>query len=623
MNNRIKILDESTIAKIAAGEIIENPASIVKELVENSIDASSNNIVIEIKNGGKTYIRITDDGIGMNEDEVEYAFLRHSTSKISTAEDLLNIHSLGFRGEALASISMTTKMETLTRSKDSNKGIRIFLKEGEILKKETIGCPLGTTMIAKDLFYNIPVRKKFLKSDLAESNHISDVIYKIALGNPNVSFKYIKDNKIVLKTPGKNNIKSNIYSILGKDFIENLLEINYSDNKLSVKGYISKNDFYRGNRGHQYIFVNGRWIKNIQLTKTIERCYKSLIPINRFPIFILFIEINPSLIDVNIHPTKQEIRFSNQNEINNIIEGLVDKILKETMSIPKVKIEGKKDNIVEEVNFLDLNKEEEEPIDNIKIYEKTNSFENKEDLNSEIMLRSISFKAESPLEKKEVKEQIDKEENKQFEKVSDCEYEKEELNDVFKNTKLVGILFSTYIILENTLDNYFYLIDQHAAHERVKYEQYKGEYERENITIQSLLSPEIIQLTNKELSIVEDNKDLFHNLGFDIEEFGLNSIAIRGVPLIFGKPQIKKLFFDILDNIKNNLNTNYDVKLEKIMKMACTNAIKAGDKITKPEIEELLKQLTKLNNPYTCPHGRPVIIKITKRDLEKKFKRII
>lgn len=623
MNNRIKILDESTIAKIAAGEIIENPASIVKELVENSIDASSNNIVIEIKNGGKTYIRITDDGIGMNEDEVEYAFLRHSTSKISTAEDLLNIHSLGFRGEALASISMTTKMETLTRSKDSNKGIRIFLKEGEILKKETIGCPLGTTMIAKDLFYNIPVRKKFLKSDLAESNHISDVIYKIALGNPNVSFKYIKDNKIVLKTPGKNNIKSNIYSILGKDFIENLLEINYSGNKLSVKGYISKNDFYRGNRGHQYIFVNGRWIKNIQLTKTIERCYKSLIPINRFPIFILFIEINPSLIDVNIHPTKQEIRFSNQNEINNIIEGLVDKILKETMSIPKVKIEGKKDNIVEEVNFLDLNKEEEEPIDNIKIYEKTNSFENKEDLNSEIMLRSISFKAESPLEKKEVKEQIDKEENKQFEKVSHCEYEKEELNDVFKNTKLVGILFSNYIILENTLDNYFYLIDQHAAHERVKYEQYKEEYERENITIQSLLSPEIIQLTNKELSIVEDNKDLFHNLGFDIEEFGLNSIAIRGVPLIFGKPQIKKLFFDILDNIKNNLNTNYDVKLEKIMKMACTNAIKAGDKITKPEIEELLKQLTKLNNPYTCPHGRPVIIKITKRDLEKKFKRII
>lgn len=623
MNNKIKILDEATIAKIAAGEIIERPASIVKELIENSIDAGASNIVIEIKNGGKTYIRVTDDGIGMNEDEVEFAFLRHSTSKISVAEDLLNIHSLGFRGEALASISTTCMMETLTRNISSDKGIRVFLEEGKIIKKEPIGCPEGTTMIAKDLFYNTPVRKKFLKSDLVESNHISDVIYKLALGNPGISFKYIKDSKVILKTPGNNQVKSNIYSVLGKDFIDNLFEISYYDSDLSIQGYISKNDFYRGNRGHQYIFVNGRWIENIELTKIIENCYKSLIPINRFPIFILFIEIEPSLIDVNIHPTKQEIKFSNQNKINNTLKQLVNKKLKDIISIPKIEINDKKNENIEEINFLDTTlatTKVEKSLDEPETYEK--DFIKEDDLSSEDMLKSIYFKKKPEQNKKGFNIEVNEYRANSLEEVSDIN-KKEDLTNIFKNTKLVGILFNTYIILENTVDDYFYLIDQHAAHERIKYEQYKKEYEKEDIAIQRLLSPEIIQLTNKEYSIVKDNLDLFNKLGFEIEGFGLNSVALRGVPLIFGKPQIKELFFDILDNMKSNLNTSYDVKIEKIMKMACTNAIKGGDKITKIEIEELLNQLAKANSPYTCPHGRPIIIKVTKRDLEKKFKRII
>lgn len=626
MNNKIKILDESTIAKIAAGEVIERPASIVKELIENSIDAEATNVSIEIKNGGKKYIRVTDDGVGMDEYDLEFAFLRHSTSKILVAEDLLNIRSLGFRGEALASISTVCKMETLTRTINSNKGIRVFLKEGKITKKEPIGCPKGTTMIAKDLFFNTPVRKKFLKSDLVESNHISDIVYKLALGNPDISFKYIKDSKVVLKTPGNKDIKSNIYSVLGKDFIDNLFKISYYDNDISIQGYISKNDFYRGNREHQYIFVNGRCIENIELTKIVESCYKSLIPINRFPIFILFIKVKPSLIDVNIHPTKQEIKFSNQNKINNILEQLVDRKLKEIISIPKIKFNNKKNKTIKEVNFLDITSNDKSANKVEKTSYEPNvygeDFIKEEDLSSESILKSIYFKKKPEQNKKEFNVKVNEYKTNNLEEISSGN-KKEDLTNILKNTKLVGILFNTYIILENMLGNYFYLIDQHAAHERIKYEQYKKEYEKEDITVQKLLSPEIIQLTNKEYSIVKDNLNLFNKLGFEIEGFGLNSVALRGVPLIFGKPQIKKLFFDILDNMKINLNTSYDVKIEKIMKMACTNAIKGGDKITKIEIKELLNQLAKANNPYTCPHGRPIIIKVTKRDLEKKFKRII
>lgn len=603
MSDKIKILDEETITKIAAGEIIERPASVVKELVENSIDASSQNIIVEIKGGGKDYIRVTDDGTGIDENQVELAFIRHSTSKISNIDDLNNIYSLGFRGEALASISMVSKVETITRTRNSTKGIRVFIDNGKIVDKQVIGCPIGTSMILRELFYNVPVRRKFLKQETAEANYVSDILYKLALGNPNISFKYIKDDKLILKTPGTNDIVSNIYSILGKEFIDNLLELNYKDSNLKIKGYISKNSFYRGNRRHQYIFVNKRWVKNYEITKTIEDCYKSMIPINKFPIFILFIDIDPSNIDVNIHPTKEEVKFVDQFRINELINILVRENIDKVVTIPKVEIIQLKMPNVQPINFLDKNYLEDD----------TDKFSN---VNDEFKEMKIMSREESNQEYLAVQNDLCK--NDLYECDSNLK-----LTQILNDVKIVGVLFNTYIILENTSNDNFYILDQHAAHERIMYEQYKKEYEDEKVVTQKLILPEVIDLTNDERELVKENKDLFYRLGFEIEEFGINSLAIRGVPLIFGVPKPKELFFDILDNIKSNIKSSYDVKLEKIMKIACTNAIKGGDRIANIEIEELLAQLVKTENPYTCPHGRPTIIDISRQELEKRFKRII
>ncbi len=605
MSGRIKILDEATITKIAAGEIIERPASVVKELIENSIDANSQNIIVEIKGGGKDYIRVTDDGTGIDENQVELAFIRHSTSKISSIDDLNNIHSLGFRGEALASISMVSKVETLTRARDSTKGIRVFIDNGKIVDKQVIGCPVGTSMILRELFYNVPVRRKFLKKETAESNYVSDIVYKLALGNPNISFKYIKDDRLILKTPGTNDIVSNIYSILGKEFIDNLLELNYKDDTLNIKGYVSKNSFYRGNRRHQYIFVNKRWVKNYEITKTIEDCYKSVIPINKFPIFIFFIDIDPSNIDVNIHPTKEEIKFVDQSKIDELINGLVIENINKVVTIPKVEIIPLKIPDVQPINFLDKN-----------YSNATDKISNENDEFDEFKETKIMSREESDNKYLTVQNDL---------RGKDSNEHASNLNmaQIFNDVKIVGVLFNTYIILEDSSNDNFYILDQHAAHERIMYEQYKKEYEGEKIVTQKLISPEVIDLTNDEMEIVKENKDLFHRLGFEVEEFGINSLAIRGVPFIFGTPNSKELFFDILDNIKLDIKSSYDVKLEKIMKIACTNAIKGGDRIATIEIEELLDQLVKAENPYTCPHGRPIVIDISRRELEKRFKRII
>lgn len=612
MNNKIKLLDEITISKIAAGEIIERPASIVKELIENSIDAGAENIVVEIKNGGKSYIRVTDDGMGINKDEIELAFLRHSTSKISSIEDLNNIYSLGFRGEALASISIVGKIETITKTKDEMNGIQVAIEDGEIIDKNSIGCPKGTTMIVRDLFYNIPVRKNFLKNDVTESNYVADIVYNLALGNPNISFKFIKDNKLVLKTPGNNDLKSNIYSVLGKDFVNSLLRVVYKDDFLSIDGYVSNNNFYRGNRNHQYLFVNKRCIKDNNITKAVEECYKSLIPINKYPIYVLFIEINPQFIDVNIHPTKQEIKFKNDIQVNDIIKSIVCKKLIEKVSVPNVYFNKNNDSI-QIKSFIDRPKIDIIPKDKyIDIHDETEKVieENIEDIEEK-----VQEKFDRVEENFTNKERI-------FEKNCENNYN-EDIRYVLKNMKIVGVIFSTYILGEDLQNNNFYMIDQHAAHERVMYEKYKKEYESEKVVVQKLLAPEIVRLTNGEVSLIKENVQLFEKLGFEIDEFGINTIAIRGVPLIFGKPNSKELLLDILDSIKYNLNNSYEVKLEKIMKIACTNAIKGGDRIYSVEIRSLLNQLSETENPYTCPHGRPVIVKVSKTEIEKKFKRII
>lgn len=634
--SKIKVLDSLTIRKIAAGEVIENPSSIVKELVENSIDAHSENIVIEIANGGKTYIRITDDGEGISKEDLEVAFERHSTSKLNSIEDIYNILSLGFRGEALASISSVAKMEVLTKTINAQAGTHALVEEGKIISMDSAGCPKGTTMIVKDLFYNLPVRRKFLKSDVSESNQINDIINKLALGNKEVSFKFIRDNKTILQTNGTNNLLDTIYTILGRDFAKNLIPINYKDNYIKINGFISNNNLYRGNRGHQYLYMNGRNIVNSGISKTIENRYRSLIPLNRFPAFVLNIELDPGEVDVNIHPTKQEIKFRDNNRVLGTISNVVEEKLLCSLNIPKIEIKKEeiKPSKEELPKLFDLNNKSEvnsisEDLiirdftyeDFIPMENNANSLlSNKKNLEEDgINMLSYKDKDDDVIEK--VASVKGKDNVVEYEKKEDLKEQK--LQDYLLDINPIGRVFNTYIIAESKAEDKLFFIDQHAAHERIMYEKYREEYENEEINTQQLIFPEIIELTNSEMNKFKDNMDIFINLGFELEEFGANSIALRGVPLIFGTPKSKDLFLDILDNLDSNIKSSYDMRIEKIMKIACTNAIKSGDQISNMEIMALFKDLQKCKNPFTCPHGRPTIVEMTKKDIEKEFLRIL
>lgn len=624
---KIKILDEKTIQKIAAGEIIDRPSSVVKELVENSLDANSSNITVEIKQGGKSYIRITDDGDGILEDDLEIAFKRHSTSKLSNADDLYRIMSFGFRGEALSSISTVSKVEVLTKTDKDEFGIQAFVEEGNLIDKKPVGCPKGTTMIIRDLFYNLPVRRKFLKSDISEANHVNDIIYKLALGNPGIAIKYIRDNKIIFQTGDNNDIFTNIYTLLGKDFSDNLLTIEYEDGDFRIYGYISNNTFYRNNRRHQYIYVNNRYIDNNHISNLIESKYRTIIPINKFPVFILFIDIDPSFIDVNIHPTKQQIKFVNQNKLDERLDYIIDSQLRKNLSIPKAFFGAKEVNnnkkqiplLYEEIipkkdenyepNIINLNEDELHD----RIDEKIRNLNNKDKIAESPLNYGTEYININNIDEKQIVDYESQDGKKNINK----------LKDVLKRSRPIGILFSTYILLEDILLDNLLIIDQHAAHERIMFEKYKSEYEREEVAIQHLLTPEVLELTNTEIEIVKDNIELFNRLGFIVEEFGTNSVIIRGVPMLFGKPQTKRLFLELIDSINHDIKSSYEVRLDKIMKIACTEAIKSGDKIKDIEINSLIRQLGNTANPYTCPHGRPTIIQISRKNLEKEFKRIM
>lgn len=614
----IQVLDHLTIQKIAAGEVIERPSSIVKELIENSLDANATMIVIEIENGGKSLIRVTDDGDGIREEDISLAFKRHSTSKLRSIDDIYNLFSLGFRGEALASISTVSRVEVLTKTKNSKGGVLVNVEDGEIVSQDTVGCPKGTTMIVRDLFYNLPVRKKFLRRDNTEANHISDLINKLALGNPHVSFRLIRDKKTILKTSASKDLLPTIHTVLGKEYAKNLVPVNYQDDYIKVNGFISNNNLYRGNRNHQYLFINNRNIINNNISKIIETSYKTLIPIGRYPVYVLNIEINPKEIDINVHPTKQEIKFVNGDKVFSLLHNVINSRIDTLLKVPKMKLENNytKDNskTLPKI-FIDDNKESNK---NIIIHDFTKK--NYDDFkgNSEDEIDSI-VDAESNFIDDFVKEKM----------ILDAynpninNMEKDRLDYSSIEISPLGVVFTTYIIVEVQGENTILFIDQHAAHERIMYEKYKKEYENEKVNSQILLTPEIIELTNVEMSTLSENTTLFNKLGFDIQEFGPNSIAIRSVPLVFGKPQVKDLFLDLLDSINNNIRSSYDIKAEKIMKIACSKAIKAGDRIGNSEITALFKDLVKCDNPLTCPHGRPTIIELTKRDIEKQFLRIM
>ena len=695
----IVLLDDNTINKIAAGEVIERPASVVKELMENSIDAGATAITVEIRNGGISYIRITDNGKGIAPDDMEIAFERHATSKIRKAEDLETVKSMGFRGEALASIAAISKVEMTSKYVENEIGYKVEVEGGVIKNKEEAGCPKGTTLIITDLFFNTPVRYKFLKKDFTEAGYIEDVVTRIALIHPEIAVKLINTGKTIIQTPGNNDFKAVIYSIYGKDIAENIVEVNYNYEDITVTGVIGKPVIARSNRSNQLFFVNKRYIKDKTLTGAAEQGYKGLITIGKYGFLVLNIEMNPQKVDVNVHPAKLEVRFEEESKVfkavyHTIKDGLLkgdlvadtekgpeenktvsmDTIVVNTAPVEQIKY----DNKIEEKHFGGLFKrfkkeETEEPedkgnliaqiysnkmgLDDLKkkesVAEDTSAYElpisedktakesgsniinniNKlEELKvddtpknfDEMYIKTFGAmpsdvrKQEQEEKAKEAKITVQPQEMTSLENISIF---KEKEKNTIPPYKFIGIAFSTYIILE--LENELYILDQHAAHERILYEKVKKNYysdtEKDS---QLMLLPDIINLSHKEMDIAKENMDMFRKAGFTLEEFGENTIKLSGVPNICLDLDTKELFLETLDEINTVARTaKQEIEEKFIATVACKAAVKANMALTQSEVDNLMKQLLVLPNPFTCPHGRPTAIKMTKTDIEKKFSR--
>ena len=791
----IVLLDELTINKIAAGEVIERPASVVKEMVENSIDAGATNITVEIKNGGISFIKVSDNGKGIAQDDLEIAFERHATSKIRSAEDLDTVTSMGFRGEALASIAAVANVELVSKTAEQEIGYRVVVEAGDVLEKEETGCRTGTTITVRNLFFNTPVRYKFLKKDYTESGYIEDAITRIALVNPNVAIKLINTGKTVIQTNGSGMLKDVIYSIYGKDVANAILEVNYQYEDITVSGAIGKPEIARSNRSHQLFFVNKRYIKDKTLTAATEQAYKGLIPIGKFGFAVLNLEMNPAKVDVNVHPAKLEVRFQEENKVfQAIYHAIKETLLKgELVADPEKSLrdengekkierttqsfeerlrnlrESKKENqgglfgfrkqnekqiekyteeeskiktnILEDVynsknktNEIEYKTDEKEetksdnigePIDTTDVLEQLKKMRAKlenelnesksnklEDVSNEYNLETESKedgvnKASSQEEKVEQKEeQVNEEKKEETVEVSAEVYEEQKekidkINDVIENIdnkeikeefgeikqkmeklnnnpqvvsedfdemyrklfgrspiaddeekpkeedksnavdivknnismfdtdekfqkptyKFIGIIFKTYIILE--IGDEMYILDQHAAHERIMYEKVKKNYYSDKTKdSQLLLLPDVITLTHKEMDIAKENMEMFEQAGFTLEEFGENTIKLTGVPTVCIDLDTKELFLETLDEINTVARTAKQEKEEKfIATVACKAAVKANMALTREEVERLMDELLKLPNPFTCPHGRPTVIKMTKYDIERKFAR--
>lgn len=705
----IVLLDDLTINKIAAGEVIERPASVIKEMVENSIDAGANNITVEIKNGGISFIKVTDNGKGIAPDDLEIAFERHATSKIRKAEDLDVVTSMGFRGEALASIAAIANVEMTSKTENQETGYKIIVEAGNVLDKQEVGCQTGTSIIVKNLFFNTPVRYKFLKKDYTESGYVEDVVTRIALVNPNIAIKLINTGKTVIQTNGNGDIKSVIYSIYGKDVATGIMPVDYIYEDIQISGVIGKPEIARSNRANQLFFVNKRYIKDKALSAATEQAYKGLIPIGKFGFVILNITMNPSKVDVNVHPAKLEVRFEEESKVfQSIYHAIKDTLLKgelvantekqeetetneskglfdfrknETEKIEKYNDEESKikTNVPNDTNSLnvgqggpvntadvleqlkkmqeDLNKEKQNDINvREKVQEVTQEpvKEAVQEITQEPANESNKEETqETPQEtiqepaKEEIQESVPQDFNSMYEKLfgtkpimdtTEVTEEKVESkpidlikdnlsvfeeNEEYKRPiyKFIGIVFNTYIIIE--MDKEMYIIDQHAAHERIMYEKVKKNYYSETSKdSQMLLLPDIITLSHKEMEIAKDNMEMFEKVGFCLEEFGENTIKLTGVPTICIDIDNKELFLETLDEINTVARTAKQEKEEKfIATVACKAAVKANMVLDKAEVESLMDKLLELPNPFTCPHGRPTAIKMSKYDIERKFAR--
>lgn len=600
---RINVLDQDTFNKIAAGEVVERPFSVVKELVENSIDANSKNITIEIEEGGLKTIRITDDGHGIYPEDIEKAFFAHATSKISAIEDIFNIKTMGFRGEALASIGSVSKISLKSRVQDFPYGKEIYLEGGRVLYNKEIGMNVGTTIKVENLFYNVPARLKFMKSVSREGALISDIVQRLALDNPHISFKLFNNNKIVVNTYGDDNMESVIRAIYGKEIGANITYFEHHGDILSVYGYIGNKSISRGSRNNQSIFVNKRYIKSKLITTAVENAFKSFLTINKFPFFILFLDIYSEFVDVNVHPTKTEVKFKDEREIFSSVFKTVHTALKESLK-SSFNIEVEEDSyeypkyetpaFVEKIQL---------PID----FTTVNTV--REDVKKEVFIREkfeIKGKQGEYKEKEEPKEVL---------------RERKQRDAKFNSLRIIGQFNATYILAESF--NELYVIDQHAAHEKILFEKYRNNILNGEVISQLLLAPAVLELSSEDFSIYEENKEIFHKTGFSIEIFGDNTINIKEVPLILGKPEINTLFMDILDNIRNlGSGEGVEIKYNSIARLACRAAVKANDRLSLQEMDHLLEELRYIDEPFTCPHGRPTIIKITVNELERRFKRI-
>lgn len=668
--SKISILDENTINQIAAGEVIERPAAVVKELVENSIDAGAGAVTVEIKEGGISLIRITDNGSGIEQEDMPLVFLRHSTSKIRTPEDLLQVKSLGFRGEALSSIAAIAQVELVTKTSNAFTGIRYQIAGGEEKSLEQVGCPNGSTFIIRNLFYNTPARKKFLKSPVTEAGYISDLMERLAVSHPDISFKFINNGQIKLHTSGNNNLKDIIYNVYGRDITSNLLITEGSSGNISLDGYIAKPVVSRGNRNYENYFINGRYIKSGLINKAIEEAYRPYIMLHRYPFTSLHLHIASELIDVNVHPAKMEIRFKNGEEVYKLLYNTIKHTLEGKELIPSVHLTQEK-----EVTKIDPHIPEPFEEKRRKEYDLTGQAahsQNAESSRTKPDKQNIEYSGNQigyPDRKNERNERIKGTEIGRLQEVvtNAPDFLREELSNSYntgeeeaksgasvstgqnrydsnsnslsyntkkaeqlsfiseeamKSHRIIGQVFATYWIVE--FGDKMFIIDQHAAHEKVLYEKIMKSLHEKQYSSQFIEPPIILSLTMREEEVLKKHLGTLNEIGFEIEAFGGKEYAVRAVPAdLFGLAQ-NEILIEFIDGLVEEVyNDTPELLLEKIASMSCKAAVKGNHRLSTEEAKALIDELLTLDNPYNCPHGRPTIISMSKYEIEKKFKRIV
>ena len=616
--NKIHILDPETIDKIAAGEVVERPASVVKELVENAIDAGATSITVEIKDGGISLIRITDNGSGIPAEQVRTAFLRHATSKIENAEDLSRISSLGFRGEALSSIAAVAKVELITKTKDALTGTRMVIEGSEEKVFEEVGAPEGTTFIIRNLFFNVPVRRNFLKQPATEGGYIIDLMEHLALSRPDISFKFIVGSQVKFYTSGNGELKEVIYRIFGRDMAAAVIPIDFMEDGFAIKGYLGSPSMVRSNRNFEIYFINGRFIRSQILSRAIEEGYKEYLMQHKFPLCVLHITVeDKAQVDVNVHPTKMEVRFSDGSAIYQLITKAVAERLRSKEVIPETTLPYER--VVEKKKNEPMKPVPSASSDNgLKVIEqvvKTMEQTKKESIPEPFELnRTKSYKV-----MEEMQYEADRGKTQDF--VQESLFEKKILTQENRaKYRIIGQTFDTYWLVQ--YEDKLLIIDQHAAHEKVKYERLIKHFKKKQVESQNLLPPVIISLTGQEEAILKEYQDTFEKMGFEVEDFGGNEYALRSVPVdLFGCNE-KQMFLETLDELAAiGPRGNLSVVEEKIASMACKAAVKGNQSINSAEAEKLIDELLTLDNPYNCPHGRPTIISMSKYEMEKRFKR--